>query len=127
MRRFFALLLISVFMVFGVCACAGEESAETTVPIATGVSDGQYEQPAIYYHENLYVYANQGVMTSLADRYVLIGAIEEVDLNSMPSQDFYATGVDLKSGQKVYAESEDSPSVMFVDIGDEYMPLYAQE
>ena len=51
-------------------------------------------------------------------------SIENVDMYNMPTEDFHATGVDLQIGQEVYAETTDNPSVVFVEVGNEYVPLY---
>lgn len=90
---------------------------------ATGVPDGQYEQPMVFYNGNLYCYSFQGVQTTLASRYVVIGSIEEVDMSKIPTEDFCGTGVDIQPGQDVYAETTDNPSIIFVGLGDSYMPL----
>lgn len=132
MRKLTSLIIVLLISLF-LCSCMGEkvskytsqssETDESLINNPTGVSEGQIQQPTIYYQGNLYSYSFQGFQTTLASRYALIGVVKDVDLYNMPTEDFCATGVDLQSGQEVYAETTDCPSLIFVDLSDTYMPL----
>ncbi len=131
MKHLESVLIIAV-LILGLCSCSYKdqesyETSETSGAIdETGLDNGQIEKPAIYYQGNLYSYNFQGFQETIASRFNLIGTIEEVDLYNMPSEDFFATGVDLREGQEVYAETEDNPLLIYVDVGDLYMPLYRE-
>ena len=129
MKKLSIILLLTISLLL--CSCSTEKTASNTtseslqsIITPTGVSEGQYEQPTIYFNGNLYSYNFQGRQSSLANQYVSIGSIENVDMYNMPTEDFHATGVDLQIGQEVYAETTDNPSVVFVEVGNEYVPLY---
>ena len=128
-------LLLPVFvMVIGSCllSCVDENVASTdtermeetvTATENTGVSEGQYEQPTLYFNDYLYQYNYQGMQTTIANRYIIIGTIEGVDLSTLPTENFNASGVDLQVGQDIYAEDVEHPNIIYVDLGGTYMPL----
>lgn len=118
------LLITSLILILLLTGCSFTENkfiSESTAP--TGGASEEISLSTVFYQGSLYESNNQGTQSSIAEKYQLIRELTEHDPNSLPSTDFAATGLDLEEGQSVYAETTDSPDVLFIKAGDSYLPL----
>lgn len=94
-----------------IMACAacgsseGNVSGTNGVETSTGVESGMIEQPQVMYDGYIYYYNATGRDEDLPEGYESVGAIEKVDSNDYPAENFAAAGVDIEIGQEIYVST----------------------
>lgn len=83
-----------------------ETTSQDINTIPTGLPNGYYEQPMIMYNGTLYRFYATGISESLPDGFEYAGTIQSYDGKNIPTEDFQATGTDLKIGQEIYSNPE---------------------
>ena len=108
MKRTICFVLVMV-LVLAFSGCGDREPEKATGPTGT---NGQVEQPQIWYNGGLYLYYATGFDENLPEGYDLVGQVKCVDNGKQPTEEFCAC--QLEAGQNVYANTED-PEHIYVE------------
>lgn len=113
------LFIIVIIIITVIVAKNNSENRSGNVENATGVEEGEIEQPQIMIGGEIYYYFATGFDEKLPENSEYIGAVEKVDNTKVPKNDF--EGVQVRKGQKIYKASDNNDKKIYVEYGnDEY-------
>ena len=101
----FAFTTVILLLICLLPACQKEPN--NTTP--TGYSSNEIEQPQIMYHDTVFYYWATGFDEELPNNYIYAGAVEKVDNETPPSENFVGSRID--AGQKIYADEKESDTI----------------
>ena len=101
----FAFTTVILLLICLLPACQKEPN--NTTP--TGYSSNEIEQPQIMYNDTIFYYWATGFDEELPDNYIYAGAVEEVDNETPPSENFVGSRINV--GQKIYADDKKSDTI----------------
>lgn len=101
----FAFTTVILLLICLLPACQKEPNNTTS----TGYSSNEIEQPQIMYNDTIFYYWATGFDEELPNNYIYAGAVEEVDNETPPSENFVGSRIDV--GQKIYADDKKSDTI----------------
>lgn len=126
MKKLFAILLTFTLAaaLIGCDSTPIEKTAGTTdTPAETGYP-GPMQNEAVMYNGYLFMHDNNGFDKPLPAGYALVGTVNKVDNENVPSEDFVACHLD--EGQEIYADSTIA-NVIYVKYSKGYAAFNAEE
>lgn len=112
--RKYVLLFFALLVLGGLPGCQ-KKADNSAAP--TGHASNEIDQPQVMYDDVVFYYWATGFDEKLPDGYECVGAVEKVDNENSPSENFSGSRVDV--GQKIYA-SEKNSGVIYLDYENGY-------
>ena len=106
---FIFVLILCSSLLLTACQNSPTTEHEQQASASTGYPSGEIQQPQVMYRDRIYCYRATGFDEALPSGYVCVGAVNQVDNMSAPTENL--CGSRLAIGQKIFAIGSDADTI----------------